>query len=67
MGRKPKDEDKKLNHKIQVGLTDTDFSDFEKFKEADRVEGNSDAMRRFFRWAMDKWKTEQGDSPSGSP
>lgn len=68
MGRPLKPEEKKLKHKIQVSLTETDFSDFEEFKKEDHVDGDSDAMRRFFRWAMSRWKEERGPKPPpGSP
>ncbi len=64
MGRPLKSDEKKLKHKIQVSLTDTDFSDFEAFKEDTHVDGDSDGMRKFFRWAMSKYKAEKGSNPS---
>jgi len=67
VGRPPKDPEKKLAHKIQVGLSDTDYSDLEMFKKDAQVEEDSEAMRRAFRWAMNLFKAKKGEGPSASP
>lgn len=67
MGRPPKDPDKKLVRKVQVGLSDTDFKDLELYKKEQQVDEDSDAARRLLRWAMSLWKAEKGKTPPSAP